>query len=309
MTNILITTSQFDVAQNAALKILQDSGFTAILNPFGRRLTEEDVLALLATHRPVGMIAGIEPLTARCFDVCPELKVISRCGTGLDSVDLPAAAERGITVLNTPDAPSRSVAELTLALILGSLRRITEADRALRAGRWQALMGDLLYGRVLGIVGFGRIGRRVAGLAAAFGAQIIAHDAATDPAAADGPVEMVDLPTLLARSDIVTLHLGYGPDVHHLIDEGALRLMKRGAFLVNTARGGLVDEEALAAALRDGHLAGAAIDVFEQEPYSGPLTGIDTALLTAHMGSYSRQSRALMEAEAAENLRHALLSR
>jgi len=234
----------------------------------------------------------------------PDLKVISRCGTGMDSVDLDAARARGIEVRNTPDAPALAVAELTMGLILGALRNIARADRSLRAGQWEPLSGGLLNGRRVGLVGHGRIGRRVGALCRAFGAETMAHDPAPPPPGDD--VARAGLDDLLAWADIITLHVPGGPSTANMIDRAALAGMKPGAILVNTARGGLVDEEALAEALRDGRLRAAALDTFAEEPYAGPLTGLDNAVLTAHMGSRADESRRNMEREAADNLLDAL---
>jgi len=300
MPQVLITTSSFDCAANAAIDKLVRAGLEIRSNPHGRRLTEGEVGDLLASGEVVGMIAGVEPLTRRALDRAPMLKVISRCGIGMDSVDLLAAADRGISVLNTPGAPVSAVAELTLGLMLDLLRCIGQADRTIRAGGWKQMMGNLLAFQTVGILGFGRIGRRVAELLHSFGAKVLVHD----PALADAPpyAEASGFDALLQRSDVVSLHLPYSKSLHHMIGRRELALMKPSAYLVNTARGGLVDEEALAVAIGAGGLAGAALDTFEQEPYKGPLAALPQVLLTAHMGSYAKESRIQMEQEAAENL-------
>ena len=299
MPRVLITTSSFNVEQNHGLQQLQLAGIHVTANPHGKRLTETEVAGLLDDD-VVGMIAGVEPLTRLVLSKAPELKVISRCGIGLDSVDLVAASEYGIKVYNTPDAPTAAVAELTLGLILGLLRRISRADHDLHQGEWKEHMGSLLSTQTVGIVGFGRVGRRVAQLVRAFGSSLLAYDMQ----AVDMPeyLERTNLDGLLRKSDIVTLHVPLVPGRGYLIGRPQFAVMKPGAFLVNTARGGLVDESALLEALQSGRLAGAACDVFEQEPYHGPLAQLPQVLLTAHMGSYARESRALMEQEAAENL-------
>jgi D-3-phosphoglycerate dehydrogenase len=306
MPQILITTSSFDCATNAAIDKLVRAGFEIRSNPHARRLTESEVGDLLAEGEIVGMIAGVEPLTRYVLDRAQKLKVISRCGIGMDSVDLAAADDRGIRVCNTPGAPVSAVAELTLGLMLDLLRQIGQADRTIRAGGWKQMMGNLLAFQTVGIVGFGRIGRRVAELLHAFGAKVLVHD----PALVDAPsyAEASDFDALLQRADVVTLHLPYNKSLHHMIGHRELALMKSSAFLVNTARGGLVDEDALALALGAGSLAGAALDTFEQEPYKGPLASLPQMLLTAHMGSYAKESRVQMEREAAENLVKGLIA-
>jgi D-3-phosphoglycerate dehydrogenase len=184
--------------------------------------------------------------------------------------------------------------------MLDLLRCIGQADRTIRAGGWKQMMGNLLAFQTVGILGFGRIGRRVAELLHSFGAKVLVHD----PALADAPpyAEASGFDALLQRSDVVSLHLPYSKSLHHMIGRRELALMKPSAYLVNTARGGLVDEEALAVAIGAGGLAGAALDTFEQEPYKGPLAALPQVLLTAHMGSYAKESRIQMEQEAAENL-------
>jgi D-3-phosphoglycerate dehydrogenase / 2-oxoglutarate reductase len=286
---VLISTSSFNLDNFAQL------------NPFAARLTEEQVIDLLGTDT-IGLIAGLEPLTQNVLKSAKSLKVIARVGTGLDSVDLVAAKELGITVLNTPDAPTKAVAELTIAHILGLLRNVSQADRQVRVGVWKGLMGSLLETKTVGIVGFGRIGKRVATLLSAFGASVIISDAQVEQS--DYP--NIELDELCIKSDILSLHLPYNEATHHIINEKNLNLMKKGSYIVNISRGGLVDETALLAALKSGHLAGAALDCFEQEPYEGELRNLETVQITAHMGSYARETRDLMEQEASRLLVNAL---
>ena len=289
------------MANFAQLSDLKEAGVEVKLNPFAARLTEEQVIDLLGTNT-IGLIAGLEPLTKNVLQAAKSLKVIARVGTGLDSVDLVAAKELEIAVLNTPDAPTKAVAELTIAHILGLLRHVSQADRQVRAGVWKGLMGSLLETKTVGIVGFGRIGKRVATLIAAFGASVIISDAQVK----SSDFENVGLDELCTRSDIVSLHLPYSQATHHIIDEKRMNLMKKGSFIVNISRGGLVDEAMLLVALKSGHLAGAALDCFEQEPYEGELRNLENVQITAHMGSYARETRDLMEQEASRLLVNAL---
>ena len=298
---VLISTSSFNLANFAQLSDLKEAGVEVKLNPFAARLTEEQIIDLLGTNT-IGLIAGLEPLTKNVLQSAKSLKVIARVGTGLDSVDLVAAKELEIAVLNTPDAPTKAVAELTIAHILGLLRHVSQADRQVRAGVWKGLMGSLLETKTVGIVGFGRIGKRVATLIAAFGASVIISDAQVK----SSDFENVGLDELCTRSDIVSLHLPYSQATHHIIDEKRMNLMKKGSFIVNISRGGLVDEAMLLVALKSGHLAGAALDCFEQEPYEGELRNLENVQITAHMGSYARETRDLMEQEASRLLVNAL---
>jgi D-3-phosphoglycerate dehydrogenase len=296
MATVLITTSSFG---DKGIGQITARGLTVVSNPRGRKLTAAEVSELIDVHRPVGMIAGVEPLTRSVLANADGLRVISRCGIGLDSVDLDAAKDFGIVVTNTPDAPTIPVAELALGMILALLRGIHISDAGIRRGAWERPMGSLLHGKTVGIVGCGRIGARLAQLLQPFGCQVLG----CDPVATSAPwYELVGLERLLADADIVSLHLPYTEETHHFIGAHQLRAMKRGAVIVNAARGGLVDEAALCEALQSGHLAGAALDCFETEPYLGPLRDLPNVVLTGHIGSYAKEARALMEAQAVENL-------
>lgn len=304
MSKFIISTSSFDTVNNPVIQRLIQAGLQLVTNPYGRKLTEDEAAELLKND-VVGMIAGVEPLTSRVIQYAKNLKVISRCGTGMDSVDLAAARSHGITVYNTPEAPAQAVAELTLGLILASLRRICETDRQIRSGEWPRTQGRLLAAQTVGLIGLGHIGKRVAKLCLAFEADVIAYDPYIDQAPAG--VTLQPLTQLLETADIISLHTPYNPDLHHLIDAQAVARMKPGALLINAARGGLVDEEALKAALDNGRLSAAALDAFEQEPYQGPLLQCNNLILSSHVGSLARESRQRMELEAAENLLHGLI--
>jgi len=299
---VLITTSTFNLDNFAQLELLNKAQIEVKLNPFATRLTEDQAIELLGANT-IGLIAGLEPLTGRVLNSAKSLKVIARVGTGLDSVDLVAAKKLGITVLNTPDAPTQAVAELTLGHILGLLRNIPQADRQIRNGVWKGLMGSLLQTKTVGIIGFGRIGKRVAALLSAFGAKIIISDEQTSST----DYLNVGLDELCAKSDVITLHLPYNDSTHHIINEKQLNMMKNGSYVVNISRGGLVDEDALLAALKSGQIAGAALDCFEHEPYEGELRNFENVQITAHMGSYARETRDLMEREASQLLVNALM--
>lgn len=297
---VAVTTSSFARYSDEPLEHLRRSGFEYVLNETGRKLTEDEAVTLL--QGCVGVAAGTEALTRRVMEACPNLRAISRCGTGMDSVDLCAAQERGIVVRNTPDGPTQAVAELTLALALDLLRGVTRMDREMRAGVWKKRMGFLLEGKKVGIVGFGRIGRAAARLFTAFGARI----AFSDPAADDDAHQKMEIDELCAWAQLVTLHCSKPKDGKAVISAERLALMPQGALLINAARGGLVDEQALAAHLASGRLAGAAVDTFDQEPYSGPLLQFENVILTPHIGSYGREARIRMEIDTIKNLLDAL---
>jgi D-3-phosphoglycerate dehydrogenase len=299
MPKVLFTTSTFNLENFYEHSILEQAGYELLINPYGKRLTEEQIDALLDDD-VVGIVAGLEPLTASVLEKTKNLRVISRCGIGLDNVDLQAANLKGISVFNTPEAPTRSVAELTIAHILAFARRITVADQLIKQGQWKPVMGFLLARQTVGIMGYGRIGALVCQLLKAFGCRIIIFD----PYITDSieGIEFVSFDQLIHESDIITLHLPYSESTHHLIGKDQLEAMKENAFLVNIARGGLIDENALYNALIEGKIAGAALDCFEQEPYNGPLTKCQNIQMTAHMGSYAKEGRAMQEAEACVEL-------
>jgi D-3-phosphoglycerate dehydrogenase len=296
---VQITTSSFDLNNFVDKDLLARANIEIALNPIKSRLTESQVTALL-NDDVVGMIAGLEPLNGNVLRSAKTLKVIARCGTGLDSVDLNVARELGIEVYNTPNAPARAVAEFTIGHMLNSLRHISATDHSLREGSWTPTMGSLLGTKKVGLIGFGRIGKMVSELLLAFGASVQAFDPIVSTT--NSQVEMCDLQTLLASSDIISLHVPYSPATHHLINAEALSLMKPLAILVNISRGGLIDEDALFNSLTSNRIAGAALDCFEIEPYTGPLRTLPNVCSTSHMGSYARETRDQMENEASTAL-------
>ncbi|CAN2048435.1 Hydroxyacid dehydrogenase [Candidatus Magnetomoraceae bacterium gMMP-1] len=299
MHNILITTSSFAKNDPGLINSLEDQKLKPILNPYKRKLTEPEVKELIIKYQPVGIIAGVEPLTHEVLNVADNLKVISRCGIGMDSVDIKAAKEFGIAVKNTPDAPTIPVAELTLGLILTLLRQIHISDSSIRNNEWKRPMGNLLNGKTVGIIGCGRIGSYVAKLLVSFGCTILGYDIVTKQR---NNIEMISLEELLCKSDIITLHLSYSAESNNFMNSERIRTMKKGAILVNTARGELIDEDALYEAIINSQLAGAAIDCFKDEPYKGRLKELKNVVLTAHIGSYASEGRLLMEKQALDNL-------
>jgi D-3-phosphoglycerate dehydrogenase len=299
MRKILITTSSFGKHDKLPIQKLEESGFTAVFNPYKRKLSSAEVKKLILNHQPVGLIAGVEPLNADTLDQASKLQVISRCGIGLDNVDLEFAHKNSIEVANTPDGPTIAVAELTLGMILSLLRQIHRSDAAIRNGQWERPMGNLLSGKSIAVVGCGRIGIHLIELIQPFGCEVLGVDPIKN---SDRRWRAVDLNEAISKADIVTLHLPYSKDNHHIIDESKLRLMKTSALLINASRGGLVDENALCNALSKGWLKGAALDCFESEPYQGPLADFSNVLLTGHIGSYAIESRINMEMNAVKNL-------
>jgi D-3-phosphoglycerate dehydrogenase len=306
---VACSTSSFGKESSAPLDALRAAGYELRVNPHGRTLTADEIRPHLGGA--VGLIAGTEKLTSAILRAAaPTLRAIARVGVGLDSVDLEACQALGIRVSNTPEAHVGAVAELALAGLLAACRRLPAGDAAIRAGAWDKPMGRLLGGKTIGLVGFGRVGRAFARLVAPFGGDRLAHDPAGDPTAAAAlGIALVGLDELLGAADVVSLHLPYASSVHHLIGPAQLACMKKDAILVNTARGGLLDEPALYAHLREHPSAAAYLDCFESEPYAGPLRQLPNVVLSAHVGSYAREARIRMEREAVANLLRDLGSR
>ncbi len=302
---VLTSPSSIGQISSQPFDILQQNGYNVINNPYGRKLTENEVIELAKDC--VGIVAGVEPLTKRVMDALPNLKCISRVGVGMDSVDLEYAKKKGIIVVNTPNGPTRSVAEFTIALALALLRKIPQADANLKNGIWKKETGNLLFGKTIGIIGLGRIGKVVAKLFAGLGNKIIGYDLFPDKNwAAQNNVELVSFEKLLEESDIITLHLPPTKDGVPIIGIKQLLRMKKNTFLINAARGGVVDEEALFSVLKENIIAGAAVDVFSEEPYNGPFITLDNVVLTPHLGSYAAEGKLQMEIDAVNNLINAL---
>jgi len=263
---------------------------------------DERTLAAEASDAHGIVVRAAGTITRRVIDAAPHLRVIGRHGVGVDHIDRRAAAERGVVVVNTPDANSRAVAEHALAMMLALTTRLAEGDRALRSGDWQArdrLVGTELAGRLLGLVGFGSIGRRFAEMAACLGMRVAYHDPAPSiEGPAPGDAQPMALAEMLRTADVISLHVPLQPDTRHLMDERALRSMKGSAFLINTARGAIVDERALERALAEGWIAGAGLDVFDPEPppSDSALLMLPNVVVSPHMAAHTTESLRAMAA-------------
>ncbi len=305
MNKILTSPSSMGEVGSQPFDILKEYGYEIINNPYGRKLTEDETIELAKDC--IGIVAGVEPLTQRVMDALPQLRCISRVGVGTDNVDIEYAGEKGIFVLNTPDGPTRGVAELTLAMTMSLLRKIPQAHMDMKNGQWKKQIGNLILGKTIGIIGLGRIGRLVAELFQGIGAQVIGFDLYPDDKwAKEKGVILMSFDQIILNSDILTLHVPGNKDKTPVIGEKELGLMKDASFLVNISRGGVVDEIALYHALKSGKLTGAAIDVYSTEPYDGPLCDLDNIVLTPHLGSYAREGKLQMEIDAVMNLINSL---
>lgn len=298
LANVLVSTVPFASHDRLPLELLDSVGAQVTINPIGRRLQEEELAELIPATEI--LIAGTEPITRKVMEAAPNLRLIARVGIGLDNVDLLAARERGIQVTYTPEAPAPAVAELTVGLMVSLLRHTHTANALLHDGQWHRFMGRRIGESTIGVIGVGRIGSRVIQLLSSFGVRrFIAHDVEPRVDSLQGiDIEWAGQDEVFREADIVTLHVPLTPDTRNMVGRAELDMMKADAVLINTSRGGVVDEEALLRALQDGRFGGAAIDVFAHEPYEGPLTQEPRCLLTSHMGSMSIDCRSRMELEA-----------
>lgn len=291
---VLLGPSSFADKDNLPLDKLISAGFEVIDNPYKRKLTEDELLKLLPGVE--GLIAGLEPLNRRVLEASC-LKVISRCGSGLSNIDLQAAKDLGIVVRNTPYGPTTAVAELTIGCLLCLLRQVPQMNHALHQKTWTKRVGTQLQGSCVAVIGFGQIGKKVGQILSVFGANVVASDPLLSGMV--GNIKIVSLEEALKNADIITLHAS-GEDC--LLGRNEFNMMKNGVFILNAARGGLLDEEALAEAIDNKKVAGAWLDTFNKEPYDGILCKYGEVILTPHIGSYTVECRRNMELESVENL-------
>ena len=300
MTKALITTIPFGDKNHLPLELLGNAGIEYLINPFNKKLTE-DQLADMVTDFDV-IIAGTEPITEKVMERGSNLKLISRVGIGLDSVDLLAARKRNIKVSYTPDAPAPAVAELTIGLMLVLLRSVHVSNSQMHQGQWYRYFGRRLAEVTVGIIGVGRIGTRVLRRMKGFGtSKILVNDIMPNyKLDREFNLEWTNKEKIYKEADIISLHLPLTHLTKNMIRKVHLLSTKPDAILINTSRGGIINEIDLYEVMKSGHLSSAAIDVFEREPYDGPLREIERCLLTAHMGSMSVDCRSRMEIEATE---------
>ncbi|ACO48082.1 phosphoglycerate dehydrogenase [Deinococcus deserti] len=303
MTQKVLVTSIFLHAGGEVDHLLRAEGFEPTYAPALTKRTEDELIGLL--DGVSGAIIANEPFTDRVLAAAPDLKVISRTGVGFDSIDVAAATQRGVVVCNTPNVNRYAVAEWTLAMMLGCARHAVKNWTEMNAGGFKRFEGTELYGKTLGLAGLGGIGKEVARRAHAFGMTLLAVEEYQDQAfAAQYGVTYVDLETALEQSDFLSLHLPLNAQTRHLINAERLARMKPSACLINTARGGVVDTVALAQALREGTIAAAALDVFEEEPLPADshLHALENLLMSPHVGGVTTEARQMSGVRAAENL-------
>lgn len=297
---ILIALSTFSRESREPLSLLEASGIPFQIHTSGKRITRAELLDKAGDATAI--LAGVEPYDADLFNQLPALRCISRCGVGVDAIDLSAAREHGVTVANTPDSPVQAVAELALTMFLSLSRNIPRQTKLMSGRRWERVESHLLQGRTVGLVGFGRIGRRVAELCLAFGAKVYVYDpfVPVEEISSLGGVP-VSFDELLATSDILSLHASKGESGHPLLGSDEFARMKSGAIVVNLARGDMIDEDALIEALRTGRVSGAGLDVFLSEPYTGELCDFPQVILTPHSATLPVETRGEMECRCVQN--------
>ena len=311
---VLVTARYFSLDSEATRRLAAD-GIDVIASRFGGSAADSD-----ATHHELrdllsyadAVIRGLAPIDSELIALSSHLKIISIRGVGTDGIDLAAAKQKGVLVTITPGAMDRAVGEHAVAMMFDLVRNITLHDRAVRTGKWQAAIGGDIVGSTVGVIGLGRIGKEMALVCRSLGLRVLGFTRTPDSEwAQTNGVELVSLHELLAQSDLVSVHCSLSADSHHLIGRAELNRMKRSAFIVNTARGAIVDEEALVEALESSAIAGAALDVFDSEPLplDHALRRLPNVILSPHVSGFTRGSLARSNNQAACNVADALAGR
>ncbi|MBD8990112.1 MAG: phosphoglycerate dehydrogenase [Clostridiales bacterium] len=280
---VLVTATNYSTYCSAAKALLEENGVEVIENPYGRPMTRDELLTVVGDID--GVVVGVDTWNEEIFAHAPMLRAMARFGVGVDNIDLAAAKAHGIQVTNAKGMNSNPVAELTVGLILSTLRNVPAFNASIREGKWDRFMGRDLAGMTVGLLGFGDIAQRVAKKLSGFDVSICAYDLYPNlEKARELNVEMISMEETLHRADVVCMHLPSLPSTHHIMDAQTFGMMKDGSYFINTARGALVDETALAQALRSGKLTAAAIDVFDQEPVrrDNPLFALPNLFATPH---------------------------
>ena len=307
MATVLVTRRNTDLRPDGPLAPLYEAGHEVRHVPANPQTTAAELVRALDGCEAV--VAIIEPYTPEVFDGAPQLRHVSRIGIGYDAVDIAAATERGVVVSNTPGANANAVADFTLGLLLGVARWIPAFEREVKGGTWQTRIGADVWQKTLGIVGLGNIGRGVARRARGFDMKILAYEPYPDTAfVREHGVELAPLERVFGESDFVTLHLPSSAETENTVNDRTLGLMKPSAYLINAARGPLVDEAALVAALDSGRLGGAGLDVVTTEPLTkdSPLVGRDNVILTPHTAFYSVEALEELQTKCASDVARVL---
>ena len=299
---VLITPRSFASTSEEPFKILEEKNYQLKRNTSEKPLNNKEMVRLIKDVD--GIIIGIDDLSGGLISQARNLKVISKYGVGVDNIDLEAATDRGIVVTNTPNANNDAVADLAFALMLALARKIPEVDRETKAGNWKKFIGSSVWKKKIGIIGLGKIGRQVAKRARGFSMEILGYDIFQDEKFAQKyGVTYVDLETLLKQADYVMLHTPLNDNTRGLISRPELEIMKQNSFLINTSRGGIINEKDLYKALKSKKIQGAALDAYAIEPpHDSPLKELDNIIMTSHNGAYTEEAIANMGVQAARNL-------
>jgi len=298
---IFVSTHPFSSTSKIPMQLIKKNEIELSLNEHGRKITTEELSQDLKDAEV--LVAGTEKITEEVFKNAPNLKLISRVGIGLDGIDFDLCKQYGVRVAYTPDAPTMAVAELCVGMILDLARKITDTNTNIKNGIWNRYMGTLLYGKTVAILGMGRIGKSLIHLLSSFNVKFLVHD--IEPDLAFGRlynVEFVSKEEALSRSDIVSINIPLKKDTKDYITLSELKQMKKHSIIINTARGGIINEDDLYTALKENIISAAAVDVFEVEPYTGKLTEFNNCLITCHMGASTIDSRTDMEVQAIEEV-------
>ena len=298
---IFVALSTFAQYGEAPLSLIKNSNIEYSLNPLGRRLVKKEIIDMGCDAS--GIIAGVELYDVEVLSSMPQLKCISRAGVGIDNIDLNFTKDNNISIKNTPDVIIRPVVELTVAMIFDLLRKTTFHTILLKSSRWEKSAGNLLFGKTAGIIGTGRIGKTVAELLYKVGCKLLAFDVSPDEEwASHNNVKYLPFDKLLSLADIISLHASPASDQLPLIGSKEIKIMKQGVVLINTSRGGCIDEKAVYDALLSKKIGGLGLDVYNEEPYKGKLIQFENVVLTPHVATLTKESRLQMEIEATQNL-------
>jgi D-3-phosphoglycerate dehydrogenase len=298
-----VTARIFGHLSDDSFDIFKKSGLELAKNPYrGKGLSEDELIALIGGVH--GLLTGVDQVTAKVINAADELKVISKFGTGVDNIDVTAATEKGVVVTNAPGMNSDAVADMTLSLILSVARRMPFANDQVRKGNWPLIVGTEICNKTLGLIGLGEIGKRVALRAGGFNMEILAYELLPDEQFfQELGIKRVPLDRLLRESDFVSIHVPFTSETKDLIKTEQLEMMKPTAYLINTARGGIVDENALRDALQSGQIAGAAFDVFKEEPLKEKaLIELDNFIATPHISPFTKEAIENAEKLSAQNI-------
>jgi len=301
MPKVLITTVPFGDKNDYPIELLEKAGIEYLINPIGRKLSEDELAEMVQDFDAI--IAGTEPITDKVMQRGTNLKLISRVGIGLDSVDLLSAEKRGIIVSYTPDAPAPAVAEITVGIALSLIRNVHVSNYQMHKGNWNRYFGKRISEITIGIIGYGRIGsgflERLVGFSPF---KVLVNDIKTIDLSNFPFASKATKEEIYKNCDLISIHVPLTSSTKNMIKYETLKFMKSDACVINTSRGGIINEADLYKVLKEGHLFGAAIDVFENEPYNGKLKELENCLLTSHMGSMSIDCRTSMEIEATKEV-------